>query len=154
MKNKLKECAECGEMFDTSFRNTNSKYCGDKCRKEIRKRDSKINREKRKLRLKYGSKDYIATEVFKKYRERSPKRGLIFELTVDFFKSKINEDCYYCGNEYKGIGFDRLDNNIGYVESNVVPCCTICNLMKRNADVDFFINRCKEIAENFINKKQ
>jgi hypothetical protein len=26
-------------------------------------------------------------------------------------------------------GIDRVDNSIGYVTSNIVPCCQICNMM-------------------------
>lgn len=44
-----------------------------------------------------------------------------------------NTPCEYCNkvilNE-KGIGLDRLDNSLGYVKTNVVPCCGDCNYIK------------------------
>jgi hypothetical protein len=31
-----------------------------------------------------------------------------------------------------GVGLDRLDNDIGYMSGNVVPCCGICNTTKNS----------------------
>jgi len=39
--------------------------------------------------------------------------------------AKINI-CVYCGLQ-DGIGIDRLDNTIGHVLNNIVPCCEQCN---------------------------
>ena len=68
------------------------------------------------------------------------KRGYSFELTLDEISSLSQQVCTYCGKEPEQFlssfpnfiynGLDRLDNNIGYLESNVVPCCFICNKMK------------------------
>jgi len=40
--------------------------------------------------------------------------------------------CYYCNHDLEetGIGLDRIDNDKGYLENNVVPCCWICNKIK------------------------
>lgn len=40
-------------------------------------------------------------------------------------------------------GLDRKDCKIGYVPGNVVPCCTRCNLVKRN---EFSYEEFMEIA--------
>ena len=40
--------------------------------------------------------------------------------------------CYYCGSPMlsSGSGLDRLDNTLGYTVTNVVPCCSQCNLLR------------------------
>lgn len=145
----MKVCKECGEKFDVLFRNANSRYCSDKCRKTVRNRVQKKYREKRRNRIKFNDKPFICNYTYKKYKQRAPKRGLSFSLSLDFFKKHIDSKCYFCNQSYNGIGFDRLDNGIGYHEENCVPCCKDCNMMKRATDVDDFINKCKEIASNF-----
>jgi len=39
----------------------------------------------------------------------------------------------------RGIGIDRKDNSSGYVESNVVPCCEVCNKAKLCMGYEEFI---------------
>ena len=38
--------------------------------------------------------------------------------------------CFYCGEESTGL--DRVENNKGYTNANVVPCCKECNRLKSN----------------------
>lgn len=42
-------------------------------------------------------------------------------------------------------GLDRVDNSIGYIESNVVPCCYICNKMKGELPVEDFLRHLNNI---------
>lgn len=42
-------------------------------------------------------------------------------------------------------GLDRIDNSKGHLPSNVVPCCTNCNMMKASLSVNTFINHIKLI---------
>jgi hypothetical protein len=71
--------------------------------------------------------------------------------------------CFYCGSEplrffKKGRsegfyynGLDRVNNNLGYVKSNIVPCCFSCNASKMNLDQGAFINRIK-VCHDFMQK--
>lgn len=81
---------------------------------------------------------------------RADFKKFIFDL--------ITKNCFYCdkkpvledsGNgtlgEYNGV--DRVDNKIGYLEDNCVPCCRTCNYMKKNMDIASFIRKCTEIAK-------
>jgi hypothetical protein len=43
-------------------------------------------------------------------------------------------------------GIDRVDPEIGYIESNCVSCCTVCNLMKKAYSHNFFLTHIKRIA--------
>jgi hypothetical protein len=76
-------------------------------------------------------------------------RGLDFELSKEFFKWISKQPCHYCGVEPYQVhkqkrsngsfvfnGIDRVDNNIGYIESNCVPCCGRCNYMKNSWSVE------------------
>lgn len=61
------------------------------------------------------------------------RRGLAFEVSNDFLHSLWIKGCTYCGKDLlseKGVSVDRLDNNLGYTEFNVVPCCGTCNSIK------------------------
>ena len=60
----------------------------------------------------------------------------------------FSKKCYYCGfiNQDHGIGIDRANNSKGYIKSNCVPCCTLCNIMKKDNDLMTFIKICQHIA--------
>ena len=54
---------------------------------------------------------------------------LKFEQVVKLWK----KGCYYCCVDIvteTGIGLDRINNNKGYVENNVIPCCGDCNKVR------------------------
>ncbi len=61
-------------------------------------------------------------------------RGKEFLLTIEEYGKFLELPCCYCngalGTVTKGIGLDRVDNSIGYVVGNCVPCCQTCNSVK------------------------
>lgn len=80
-----------------------------------------------------------------------------FSLTLDNVKDLIHLPCYYCGalnknkmnvksmkpgefivKDFCYNGIDRVDNSLGYILSNCVPCCMICNRAKNNLSEDEF----------------
>jgi hypothetical protein len=82
-------------------------------------------------------------------KRRSKKLNLPYDISIEYFEELINKPCYYCGlsnskksrdHNYKNTfvsdtilnlnGIDRIDNNIGYIKSNVVTCCKKCNYAK------------------------
>jgi len=83
------------------------------------------------------------------YRGDSKRRGrgLEFSITKDEFMLFWQKPCFYCGDDIKTVGLDRVDNAKGYVLGNIVPCCTTCNLAKRGLGRDEFINHCKKISD-------
>lgn len=88
------------------------------------------------------------------YRSHARRRGYEFDLTVEQFRSVTQRPCQYCGSPpdnthkparprpgaepYIYSGIDRVDNSVGYIESNVVPCCHICNRAKSDMSLDAF----------------
>ena len=43
-------------------------------------------------------------------------------------------------------GIDRMDNAVGYLPANVVPCCKDCNFMKKALDAHTFVERCRQVS--------
>ena len=89
--------------------------------------------------------------VYSDYKIGARKRNLVFELSKDEIYSMIEKQCYYCKeiNKIGWNGIDRLDNKKGYIESNVVPCCTMCNIMKSGFSKNIFLKFCKNIVNNY-----
>lgn len=94
-------------------------------------------------------------------------RGYPFELTFDQFKSLIKQNCHYCGSVPKNVktdrrisgekiliynGIDRVNNDVGYLIDNVVPCCRSCNIAKHTYSVEFFKELITNIYHNFVLK--
>lgn len=97
-------------------------------------------------------------------------------LGEDVWKSIVFKPCTYCGktdirlsisNKNKSNltdeqiekytvrmnGIDRVDSSKGYVDGNMVPCCSTCNWMKSNLLVGEFLAHIKSIHEHSnINK--
>lgn len=152
---QLLEClCSCGNKTNISRSNLISghiKSCGCK-KKEI------ISLLKKKN--KYTSTFNI---LFKVYKKRAKEKNICFELTELQFKELTKQNCFYCGknpnqiikNSYNELygnyiynGIDRVNNSIGYKIDNVVPCCGICNKMKKEYSKEFFINHIKKIFDH------
>lgn len=73
---------------------------------------------------------------FKSYKSRAKAKGIEFTLGRYEFIIKSKNPCYICGfeekEENKSNGIDRVDNNKGYVSSNIASCCWNCNRAKNN----------------------
>lgn len=93
--------------------------------------------------------------VYRQYEYKAKERGLTFRLTLEEFEALVSQRCRYCG-AYEILGLDRVDNRLGYLPSNVVPCCSECNFMKRTMDKHRFLNRVVMIAkyQESLQKKQ
>lgn len=88
--------------------------------------------------------------TIKGYKNSARSKGLEFSLTNEQFDRLTSADCYYCGigpSRIKKIsrngswtfnGIDRVDNKRGYVDGNVVPCCSICNHAKATMSLSEF----------------
>lgn len=90
---------------------------------------------------------YRATKFNAQYR------NIDWNISEEFFRQITKEPCCYCGTYpyqiyqptrtnggYTFNGMDRVDNEIGYLEYNVVPCCGVCNYMKSATPVNDFKN--------------
>ena len=95
--------------------------------------------------------------LYKGYQESALKRGYEFKLDKLDFGRLTKMDCHYCGAPpsqeiggkdtlYIYNGLDRVDNKIGYLITNVVPCCSMCNFLKGKLDDDKFIDQVAKIC--------
>jgi hypothetical protein len=104
-----------------------------KCDKKRRERDAR-KRRKRKMRPPVSLRRYKGLEcIFMAAKKGAFKRGLEWKLTFEQWVSLVvDKICHYCDGELpkRGCRLDRMDNNIGYLFYNVVPCCGPCNWLK------------------------
>lgn len=96
------------------------------------------------------------------YQTNSARKGREkdFDLTFEEFLKIVKENCFYCGAVPREIryrenaayfhGIDRKDNSLGYVEGNMLTCCSRCNYLKGTMNFDQFMAAVKEISANQI----
>jgi hypothetical protein len=99
-------------------------------------------------------------------RDRARKAGLKVELTLEDYKELVTKRCAYCkappkanyiysDNVYaKGEityahGIDRVNNRLGYLKSNCVPCCKTCNMAKHTLKVSEFKKWIRAAYKNY-----
>jgi 5-methylcytosine-specific restriction endonuclease McrA len=103
--------------------------------------------------------------IVRDYKRGAKARGLEFSLTVEQIKELIQQRCFYCccspskvrDRNGKHIfkesvmiynGIDRVDNNVGYVYNNCVPCCEECNWAKGSRTQKEFLEWISRLIEN------
>jgi hypothetical protein len=62
-------------------------------------------------------------------------------------RATANYDGRACSVSLIANGIDRLDSKKDYTVSNCVPCCAVCNIMKKSMSEEEFLNHIKTIAE-------
>lgn len=102
-------------------------------------------------------------ELIDTYKRNAAKHKREFGLSDDCFRNLTSKCCHYCGQEPKNIkstkarskwgdyvynGIDRIDNQLGYTETNCVACCMICNRAKNNMSYDEFMNYLNRIKKH------
>lgn len=64
-------------------------------------------------------------------------RGIKVKINIAHYHFLLSQGCTYCGDEVwtkGGHSLDRVDSKRGYVNTNIVACCAICNRAKSNLD--------------------
>jgi hypothetical protein len=116
------------------------------------------------IRFLQFSKDKILVAKnasYQKYVARSVAPNKNIDIDKDVFYKFFEKECFYCGakpdlkndenfknKKLKLTGVDRIDNSIGYVESNLVACCFECNWMKQDYNQRDFIGQLWKIRKN------
>lgn len=145
-------CKACSKL-DNSKREPNY----NQKRKEYRVANQKEYRENKKSYYKKNKDKLLESNKswrqtingkFLMYKRGAKARNLTFELTKEEFSTFWGLYCYYCNDKIETIGIDRIVSSKGYILNNIVPCCSICNVMKLNHDKQFFINHIQKIWEN------
>lgn len=90
-------------------------------------------RSANKEKVRTSNKNTKATPgtKYSMFKSGANKRKLEVDITLEHYTSLIQQLCHYCGVESQ-IGIDRIDNSLGYLQDNCLPCCTTCNLTRNN----------------------
>lgn len=93
----------------------------------------------------------MQNQLFQAYKYSAKRRGRPWQLPFEEFIALIGLPCHYCGltqtstltltsgHALKYNGVDRKDSSIGYVSSNIVPCCFRCNRAKGTSSYEEFV---------------
>lgn len=114
--------------------------------------------------------ELTVAQIWDKYRKDAKRRGYPFELTRQEVEDLIFANCQYCNRtpsnqqgkfsakvvrsngsrmgtaRYSGI--DRMDNSVGYLAWNCVPCCSICNRAKHSLSYEEWTDWLRMISAN------
>lgn len=73
------------------------------------------------------------SEVHKMYLSRAKSKGLQSDLVLSDTVVMLGSLCEYCGDSGSDkMSFDRIDNTVGYMRTNLVHCCIRCNFARRD----------------------
>jgi len=140
------ECGNLASVDGSSLRDGLTRSCGCLMREICSKKNSKPEAARNK--------------VWWMYKTHAHKLALPLKLNAKQFDKLIFGNCYYCclppsrvstsfaGNSILCNGIDRINSQLGYTKTNCVPCCKVCNMMKKAYTLEFFISHAKRIASN------
>lgn len=124
------DCGQEKTVQGTLLRSGNTRSCG--C----------LSREVKALTRKPENGSEI-TAVILGYKRHADRRGFEWALSREQVRVIIGKRCHYCGAEPSNMkatknsitpfvygGIDRINNKVGYLMENVVPCCAVCNRAK------------------------
>ena len=81
-------------------------------------------------------------------RKSDRKKGLQHDLTVDFVEKLISSNtCAYCGEDKLLITIDRIDNDVGHTDQNIVAACIRCNMLRGSMPYSAWINICEALRD-------
>lgn len=94
-------------------------------------------RDCHKIRMKKVNRAQYAKhrerEMIRAYATSDARAGRETSITADWLRENVtSKPCHYCETDLAPRGADRLDNAIGHVPGNVVPCCHLCNKTRNN----------------------
>jgi hypothetical protein len=144
---------DCGIIYSAyiyEVKNQSIKQCKKCSNKQLSIRYKKFTDEENLISIK-----------LKSFKDSAKKRGYDCLLTKEQVKNLIFQNCYYCNKEplmfrrkYPNIKYnsiDRVDNDVGYLIENCVPCCRKCNMLK-GALTEIMIIRLYEIIQKRKNE--
>jgi len=105
--------------------------------------------------------------LYYRYKRGAKSRKIPFTISIDEFYSVVVKQCFYCGDlpehevkdgnkQFNGnihyTGIDRINNEVGYIAGNIVPCCSKCNYAKRDMSYNEFIAWARKLNEGIIER--
>ena len=141
-------CLDCGRTLTEEIR---AKGKHDKplrrcvpCYEKLIEQEKKRPARERNGKAEAFMNQYV---MWNHYVKGAKKRGIDFSLSKTLFEALLVQPCFYCNYQQMGEvnGVDRVDNQKGYKEDNVVACCTTCNIIKGSQHPEEFIDKMKAI---------
>jgi hypothetical protein len=151
---------DCGkEVMVRNTRIRSSRGCG-KCAMVL------VNKEKNDV---FKQPHFsLKRRLYLAYKKNAIKENKDFNLIMEDCFKLFEGECFYCGEQPKptkskkgnsvdGLflrnGIDRLDNTVGYIKSNVVSCCDICNYSKHTKGYNEFLSWIDKVYNHQIKKR-
>lgn len=150
---RMKKCCKCkkekpfAEFYRCKSIKSGFHYSCKSCMKKRQAQYQRENPEKIKQRRERYEK--TPENRYRKYKKGARRRGIAFSLSFDEFMEFWQKPCVYCNGQIETIGLDRVNNSLGYIMSNVFPCCSKCNYLKSGKTLDEFrrlVEHCKCIS--------
>jgi hypothetical protein len=150
------DCGNHCEVDSNRLNNRRAKSCG--C---LRK---KWTCQKGRIRQGYENGQAAKNKVLDYYKRAAFLRSIEWQITDEQFLSLCLQNCHYCNQPPSKVkktasgvfvynGVDRKDNSRGYTLENVVSCCEICNLAKRDLSYDVFVSWLKNAGRYQLGEK-
>lgn len=90
------------------------------------------------------------------YKKGAQQRKHNWELTEEQSFALLKDNCHYCGIapsiEKKINGIDRLHNDKGYIATNVVTCCWLCNRAKNDMPLEVFTDWLARLVKHSLSR--
>jgi hypothetical protein len=111
--------------------------------------------------------DAPLNHIISTYKKNAKKKEIIFNLTKEEVAHLIFSNCCYCGcppqqdlssqgtiknrDSFRYNGIDRMNNSIGYIRENCMPCCGFCNRRKGSTQTqEEFLNWITRVYFNMV----
>lgn len=78
--------------------------------------------------MKKKSRGSWESKKHRDYKYRDKKKGNKYAFSLEQSKALLHLPCFYCTKPLAK-GLDRLNNDLGYEDGNVVACCENCNVI-------------------------
>jgi len=98
------------------------------------------------------------------YKKNAKNKNLEFNISKNYFHTITKKNCEYCGSSPSSVrftpnrkrrytfnGIDRKDNSKGYINKNCIPCCKVCNYMKKNHTQEDFLTHIDKVFAKHLN---
>jgi len=140
------KCDKHGEYLCSVSNRTRSSAGCNKCAIEYRAEKKKIGALEKAYRA------FVRASI--RYNKKN-------ELQFRNWRDLVLEICFYCGSphsegrkiagyELRINGIDRIDNIKGYLRTNVVSCCWMCNKMKHTTPQRAFLDHVSKIHKHGV----
>jgi hypothetical protein len=153
-------CSRCNRtnLAEGDFYKTSSGYVFSYCKVCHNKRSAenrKISRKKPENKLKDSKKKKLfrqnpekrANVIANDSKSSDRKHNREYGLTLDKIRELISNPCIYCGETELQMTLDRINNEIGHIENNVVPACIRCNLIRKAMPYEAWICLVPKVRE-------